>query len=429
MSLTYISTRGGGEPLGIREALSMGLAADGGLFVPSEFPRIDFSRLGEDLTLAELAPEVLKPFFASDPKLSAALPEICAAAFNFPTPLTKVPKRPGDFFLELYHGPTSAFKDVGARFLSGVLTHSSYHSPSSGKRTVIVATSGDTGGAVAAAFHGKPGIEVVILFPRGMVSPRQEKQLCAWGGNVRAFAVDGTFDDCQRIVKEALQTKDRLWLSANSINLGRILPQMAYYAWASLTRSRKSGGKSPAFIVPSGNLGNSLAALWAKKIGFPVGPVVLALNANRGVADYFDTGVFTPTRAQPTLANAMDVGNPSNLERLRSLYPTLKELKREVSAVSFSDSEISEEIRMSEKEWGQALCPHSSTATLARKLQSLPSEWIMVLTAHPAKFETIVEPLIGRKIDLPPALEEILERPARSESIPPTYAALKSLLG
>lgn len=432
LMIDYVSTRGGGSHLGIRQALEAGLASDGGLFIPCEFPLFDMDALSGGIkgvvSLAELAPEVLEPFFLSDPKLASALPEVCARAFNFPTPLTPVPERPGDFFLELYHGPTSAFKDVGARFLAGILEGADTAIDRK-TRTVIVATSGDTGGAVAAAFHSKPGFNVVILFPNGMVSPRQEKQLCAWGGNVRAFAVDGTFDDCQRIVKEAFQDPSRTWVSANSINLGRILPQMAYYAWASLMCARANGGKAPGFIIPSGNLGNSLAALWAKKIGFPVGPIVLALNANRGVADFLDSGVFTPARAIATLANAMDVGNPSNLERFRSLYPTVDKLKLDVSAYSFTDREIEAEIGTSEGEWGQPVCPHTATATLARKVieNREPSgvrEWIMVSTAHPAKFETIVEPLIGRIVDMPPALKEILRRPAESKTIAPSYHAL-----
>ncbi len=439
--IQYVSSRGGGKPLGIQAALGAGLAegaglaADGGLFVPDRFPKFQIEDFPAGLSLAEFAPRLLAPFFESDAELSAALPAICQSAFNFPTPLTPVPgpSHAGDFILELYHGPTCAFKDVGARFLAGVMAS---RSAGTEKRTVIVATSGDTGGAVAAAFHGKPGIEVIILYPKGMVSPRQEHQLCAWGGNVRAFQVEGTFDDCQRVVKEALgsqATTGRQWLSANSINLGRILPQMTYYAWAGVERFRKNGGVAPGFIVPSGNLGNSLAAVWAKMAGFPVGKVVLALGANRSVADFLETGTFRVVPALATLANAMDVGNPSNLERLRALYPDVSHLRNEIKAYSFSDAEISGEIRSSEREWGQVLCPHSAVAALARRRVSTagagPHEWIMVATAHPAKFESTVEPLIGRAVELPPALREILKRPASRLEISPSYPALLSALG
>jgi threonine synthase len=435
-AVQYISTRDATRTVGIREALEAGLAPDGGLFVPDHFPKFRAEDFRAGLSLAEFAPIVLAPFFGTDSELSTALPEICRSAFNFPTPIFRVPGEghSGDFILELYHGPTCAFKDVGARFLAGVMT---LKQDNKVKRTVIVATSGDTGGAVAAAFHRKPDIEVVILYPKGMVSPRQEHQLCAWGDNVRAFEVKGTFDDCQRVVKEALgstatasaaSASNRKWLSANSINLGRILPQMTYYAWASLERFRKNGGVAPGFIVPSGNLGNSLAAVWAKKAGFPIGKVVLALNSNRGVADYLQSGVLKAARAVPTLANAMDVGNPSNLERLRSLYPDVGVLREVVEAFSFSDQEISNEIRGSEREWGQILCPHSAVATLARRRLPAGGEWIMVATAHPAKFETIVEPLIGKKVELPAALREILKRPAEKSTIPASYAELVSAL-
>ncbi len=418
--MKFVSTRGAG-PVSIREALEAGLAPDGGLFVPTEFPKLgpkDFENL---TTLSEIGGRLLGPFFVDDPGVSVTLGEICHSAFDFPTILRKVPKRPKDFILELFHGPTCAFKDVGARFLARVTAPGR----SEKMQTVIVATSGDTGGAVAAAFHKLRGVEVVILFPKGKVSPRQEHQLCAWGDNIRAFAVEGDFDACQRIVKEALldRASGRDWRSANSINLGRVLPQMVYYAQASLAHP------DAGFIIPSGNLGNALAALWAKKIGLPIGPVVLALNANRVIADFFESGVYQPASTIATIANAMDVGNPSNLERLRALYPKMDDLRANVRAESVSDDEIRNEIRTSEAEWGQALCPHTATAAvIRRRLAKEPGfgdrEWILVSTAHPAKFESIVEPLIGHPVELPGALKEILRRPATSETIEPTYAAL-----
>lgn len=421
--MKFVSTRGASPAVSVSEALERGLAPDGGLFVPEDFPYIDLRMLDGRTTLAEIGEVLLHPFFAEDSRLSEALSEICRISFSFPTPLVSVPGRPGDFILELFHGPTSAFKDVAARFLANVLTHGP-----GVKGTVVVATSGDTGGAVAAAFAGKPGIEVVILYPDGKVSARQEAQLCGWGGNVRAFAVDGTFDDCQRVVKEVLLTRDgnRNWLSANSINLGRVLPQMVYYAQVSLARKRAGATHDAGFIIPTGNLGNALAALWAKKIGMPIGPIVLALNANRGLVDYLANGSFAPNATISTLANAMDVGNPSNLERLRGLAPDVSFLRKEVRAESVGDAEIRAEIRGSEAEWGQALCPHTATAAVARKRLGTGSdaEWILVATAHPAKFEAIVEPLIGHTLPIPSALAEILRRPAVKTAIPATLSAL-----
>jgi threonine synthase len=410
----FVSTRGVAASVGIAEALEKGLASDGGLFVPENFPPLDLQKLAGKTALAEIGAEILRPFFSGDTRLAEALPEITREAFSFPTPVVPAPGRRGDFILELYHGPTSAFKDVGARFLASALTRGI-----GARGTVIVATSGDTGGAVAGAFFGKPGIDVVILFPKGMVSPRQEAQLCAWGGNIRAFAVDGNFDDCQRVVKEALLDRDgpRNWLSANSINLGRIFPQMVYYAKSALEHP------GAGFIIPTGNLGNALAAFWAKKIGLPLGPIVFALNANRGIADYVAGREFGDAKTVATLANAMDVGSPSNLERLRNLAPELKAMRAE----SVSDEEIRAEIRSSEKEWGQPLCPHTATAAVARKRigeNSGTREWILVSTAHPAKFESIVEPLIGHAIEVPAALAEILRRPAEKTEIAPRYADL-----
>jgi threonine synthase len=429
--MKFVSTRGAG-PVTIREALEAGLAPDGGLFVPTEFPHLGPKFFDNLTTLPEFGKRLLGPFFADDPGIIATLGEICDTAFDFPTLLRPVPGRPKDFILELFHGPTCAFKDVGARFLARVTAPGR----SVKMQTVIVATSGDTGGAVAAAFHKLRGVEVVILFPKGKVSPRQEHQLCAWGDNIRAFAVEGDFDSCQRIVKEALldSAAERDWRSANSINLGRVLPQMVYYAQASILRKRLNpNAPDPGFIIPSGNLGNALAALWAKKIGLPIGPIVLSLNANRVIADFLKTGVYAPAPTIATTANAMDVGNPSNLERLRALYPNLEDLRADVRAESVSDDEIRNEIRTSEVEWGQVLCPHTATAAVVRRrLAKEPDfedrEWILVSTAHPAKFETIVEPLVGHAVELPGALKEILRRKATFDTIAPTYAALLARL-
>jgi threonine synthase len=297
---------------------------------------------------------------------------------------------------------------------------------------VIVATSGDTGGAVAAAFHGKAGVEAAVLYPKGRISPRQETQLTCWGGNVRAFAVDGSFDDCQALAKSAFQDEKLSsafeLLSANSINIGRILPQAVYYAWASV-KYREETGREAGFVVPTGNLGNGLACIWAREMGFPIREVALALNANRPIADFLTSGVWKPAASVATLANAMDVGNPSNLERLRFLYPDVEKLKKVVRARSFTDDEIRAAIRAAKKDWGETLCPHTATSyAFARELGD--KDWIMVATAHPAKFEGIVEPLIGGKVPVPPELETLLKRPVKREEIPADLTVLrKALLG
>lgn len=439
--MKFKSTRGG-PAVSLRIALEAGLAPDGGLFVPESFPTLspdDFKvnfdaplHLAE-ASLVEVGTQLLTPFFKDDELLSSKLPEICARTFKFDIPLSPVPGRSGDFILELYHGPTSAFKDVGARFLAECISTLAHESPSGKKRTVIVATSGDTGGAVAAAFFEKPGIDVVILFPKGRVSPRQEAQLCAWGGNIKAIEVNGTFDDCQRLVKETLlegASSDRAYLSANSINLGRILPQMIYYAHAGLKATRGENGIPPDFIIPSGNLGNALACLWAKKIGLPIGRVHLAFNANRGVVEDMDSGNFHPRPTIQTLANAMDVGNPSNLERILSLYPKLDDLKRDLTADSVEDAEISQVIKTSQAQWGQILCPHTATAAQVRtRIKSFKNQrFVLVSTAHPVKFESIVEPLILETLSIPESLAKILKRPTAKKEMDPNLPSLKRIL-
>jgi threonine synthase len=268
---------------------------------------------------------------------------------------------------------------------------------------------------VAAACHRRAGIEVGVLFPDGGVAPRQAKQLTCWDDNIHSFAVAGSFDDCQRMVKSAFAREDwprgRGLSSANSINVGRLLPQMAYYAIASL-RYRHQRGREPGFIVPSGNIGNSVGAFWARKIGFPFERIALATNANRTVADWFEDGRWRPRPSVRTLANAMDVGDPSNMERLFDLYPSQDELRSDFTVLSVDDETIRHEIARGIERWGQIWCPHTATAVHLR--DRLPGEdWIVVATAHPAKFDSIVEPLIGREVPVPPQLAALLKRPSR----------------
>jgi threonine synthase len=275
----------------------------------------------------------------------------------------------------------------------------------------------------------------VVLYPKGLVSPTQEQQLTCWGDNVRSLAVRGSFDDCQRLVKEAfldapLRSQTQL-SSANSINLGRLLPQSVYYAAASLAVLRRYG-EPASFIIPSGNLGNALACLWARQLGLPIAEVVLAHNANRSVPDYLAGGEWRPRASIPTLASAMDVGNPSNMERLLALFPQLRALRAAVSAFTVSDEQIRARIRAGFEEFGQIWCPHTATAAEAWQRLEPPQRdgrrWVLVATAHPAKFPEIVSPLIGRPVPVPESLAALFARPRQSVEIDAGLDSLRAVL-
>lgn len=432
----YISTRqSAGSPThraSLSEAIARGIAADGGLYVPGDFPQVTtrlFDGVGE---LPEIGERLLAPFAEGDP-LADELRAICRQAFDFPAPLVPLDQAPAPAsVLELYHGPTCAFKDFGARFLAACMERIRNNEPR--KLTILVATSGDTGGAVAAAFHNKPWVEVVVLYPKGLVSGRQAQQLSCWGGNVRTFAVNGSFDECQRMVKEAfldaaLKESHQL-SSANSINIGRLLPQMVYYAKAGLELWRQLGRRAN-FIIPTGNLGNAMACMWARHIGLPIGEIVLATNANQSVTDYLRSGEWQPRASVPTLASAMDVGNPSNMERLRALHPDFEELQGQVGASSVDDIEIRGTLRRDSHELGRVWCPHTATAAkVYRRMLSRGARghWVIVSTAHPAKFEDIVEPQTGQKVPVPPSLAKLLSLPRQESALEPTLQALRTQL-
>ncbi len=429
--MQFVSTRGEQQPVGLSTALRRGLAPDGGLYVPQEWPATPVSALRADPALAALAAKFLAPFAAGD-ALEAALPEITAEAFNFPAPLVALEdERLG--VLELFHGPTAAFKDFGARFLAAAFTQLRQGATQS--LQILVATSGDTGGAVAAAFHRRTGIEVAVLFPLGQVSPTQQQQLSCWGGNVRTLGVRGSFDDCQRLVKQAFvdaALRERWELSsANSINLGRLLPQAVYYLATSLAL-REQWGEPASFVIPSGNLGNATACVWAQRLGAPIAQIVLAHNANRTVPDYLAEGVLRPRPSIATLASAMDVGNPSNLERLSALYPGAARLGAVVSAVSVDDDAIRARIRADYERYGVIWCPHTATAAEAwarlSAAQRGPGPWVLVATADPAKFREIVEPLVGRPVPVPESLDRLFRLPARFLEIDATLDALRAAL-
>ena len=431
--MKFIST-GRSPPVCIEQAIMSGTAPDGGLYVPESLPNFALSDFDSiDLTATDAFSQVgerfLQPFFAGS-SLAQELEAICRNALNFPVPLRRLESGEAEdgsglSVLELFHGPTAAFKDVGARFLAATMVRiieaGRYAEP---PVTIIVATSGDTGAAVAAAFHRKAGTRVLVLFPEGRVSARQQHQLTCWGDNIISLAVRGEFDDCQRLAKAAfadpeLNEKHNL-CSANSINVGRLLPQAAYYAKASLEHYRKTGQRSN-FIVPTGNLGNGFACVWARRMGLPIEQIIFATNANATIPDFLESGDWVPRTSKATLASAMDVGDPSNMERLRALCGAASEIRKVVSAYSVNDEIIRATIRDEYDRHGMAWCPH--TATALHVYRDLPSSlrdarhWVAVATAHAAKFDAIVEPLLGATLEPPAELAELLKWPAKFDTI------------
>jgi len=428
MTMQFVSTRGA-QSVNLDTALVNGIADDGGLYVPVDLPQFEVADFADAHSLNDVAAVLLAPFFDGS-SLQNDLSAILEETFKFPIPVTPVKSSQGEAnLLELYHGPTAAFKDVGAGFLAACLSR--LEGDAASPLTILVATSGDTGGAVAAAFDQRPGMRVVVLFPDGRVSERQAHQLTCWSDNVLSIAVSGSFDDCQALVKAALAdqslAQDFRFSSANSINIGRLLPQATYYADASLRHYRETGNK-PGFIIPTGNLGNAHACMMAREMGLPIGPVVLAVNENRTIPDYLETLEWLPRASVQTLASAMDVGDPSNMERLRGLLGDADELRERLSVVSVTDEQIRTSIKQDFVDFGFATCPHTATAThVWRHLageQRAKTDWVLVATAHPAKFETIVEPLIATTIPLPPELKAILSRPSHSVTIAPSLDGL-----
>lgn len=420
--MRFASTRGKAPTGTLSEAIRNGAAPDGGLYLPERVPQV--AGRDADPSLPAFAAAMLRPFFEGD-ALGRELDAICAEAFDFPLPIAQPdPERPGLRVLELFHGPTGAFKDFGARFLMACFDRI-------GDRreplTVLAATSGDTGGAVGCAAEGRTAVRAFILYPKGRVSPFQELQLTCWGEPVRALEVDGDFDDCQRLVKaafaDAALSEEHRLTSANSINIGRLLPQMAYAGWAA-TRLFAETGRKPGFIVPTGNLGHGFATIYARAMGLPIGPVRLATNANRTLSDWHVSGRYEPRPSLATIANAMDVGAPSNFERLIALSPELRQADVEL----VDDDAILDRIRAEYEATGYVWCPHSATAAEAyarlAEAHRVERPWIAAATAHPFKFAEEIEPLIGARIQPPRALAAIIGREARKVPIAPELPAL-----
>ena len=400
--------------------------------MPESLPRLDEALLRDlaSRSPAELGTAVSAPFV--DALTDAERAELVADTLDFDIPLVDLGA--GVWVLELFHGPTLAFKDVGARFMARLMARWAGDDPR-GPLTVLTATSGDTGGAVAQAFAGLDGVRVAVLYPRGKVSPLQEKQFTTLGGNVQALAVEGDFDDCQRLAKEAFRDRGlgrevRL-TSANSINIGRLLPQMFYYFQA--VARLPEGAGAPLFSTPSGNFGNLTAGLMAREIGLPCRGFVAATNVNDAVPRYLASGRYQPDPARPTLSNAMDVGDPSNFERMLWLYEDdVDRMRRVVAGSRHDDAATTAVMRRVHEDRGYLLDPHTAVGYLGlrARLAELPepAPGIVLATAHPAKFRDEIEPLLGFEVELPGRLRRCLELESRAVEMPARLDALKSFL-
>ena len=429
--MRYYSTRNKNEAASFAVAALAGLAPDGGLYVPEEVPRYSAavkSSLGT-MAFTDIAFETIRPWVEADIP-GPVLEEIVHSAYPFTAPLVKAGDR---LVLELFHGPTAAFKDFGARFMARAFSY--LRRGEEKPLRILVATSGDTGGAVADGFYGVEGITVTVLYPKGRVTPLQERQIAGLKGNITALAVEGSFDDCQRLVKQAFgddDLKKRLVLSsANSINISRLIPQALYYA-AAAGRFLADHALNACFSVPSGNFGNLTAGLYAYKMGAPIGRFIAATNINKTVPDYLESGNYETRLSQATLSNAMDVGAPSNFERMEAHF-SWEEMQGLILGASVTDDETRETISEVFSSWGYCLDPHSAVGwraseKLADKLaDKLKEAVIVVSTAHPAKFAETVEPLTG-PIPVPPSLQKAMERSVEARTIPVELDALKGCL-
>lgn len=421
--MKYYSLNKQSPVVDFKEATIRGQAPDKGLYFPERIPSIpaSFFENIDKLSEEEIAFQVIRPYVeAAIP--DDALQQIVAETVNFPIPL--VPITDDIYSLELYHGPTLAFKDVGARFMSRCLGY--FSKDRSEKVTVLVATSGDTGGAVANGFYNVDGVEVVILYPSGKVSSVQEKQLTTLGGNIRALEVEGSFDDCQKLVKQAFADPDlnkKLFLtSANSINVARWLPQQFYYFFA--YKQWKDKANPPVICVPSGNFGNICAGILAHISGLPVNHFIAACNANEVVPRFLQTQQYIPAPAVPTISNAMDVGNPSNFVRILELFDNqFLELKNKLSSNSISDEETRMTIKNVFLKSGYLLDPHGAVgyAALDEYLKTSKAKGILLETAHPVKFYDVVESVINGKIPVPHSIHSLLDKNKRSIKIRNNY--------
>ena len=430
--MKYRSTLHRSPEVSLREAVLHGSAPDGGLYMPVAIPRLEsgFLERLSSLAFAEIAAEV-GGAFTGDEVPNAILEKIALEAFNFPVPL--VPLGDRLHVLELFHGPTLAFKDFGARFMARLMEY--FVAESGHELTVIVATSGDTGSAVAQAFLGVPGIRVVILYPAGRVSDAQEKQLTTLGQNITALEVSGSFDDCQRLAKQALADRaigEKFAItSANSINIARLIPQSFYY-FAAIAQLGAANAL-PVFSVPSGNFGNLTGGLLAKRMGLGVAQFIAATNVNDVVPEFLRSGQMIPRASRHTISNAMDVGNPSNFARIVDLYGNdLQAIRHDIWGCSFSDEETLRVMHDVEQRYGYVLDPHAAVGVLGWQIyakQNHPgTQGIVLATAHPAKFAETVARATGVLPEMPERLAVSLDRPKRSIPFPNRFSELQEFL-
>ena len=391
--MQFYSTRNHSHKISFKQALFKNLAPDGGLYMPDSIPKftskeIEIMRTG---SLQKVAYRVLKKFIDDIPESN--LKKIIGKSYGFPIPLKKMGE---NFYLELFHGPTMAFKDFGVGTLAKLIEHVILKNKK--KIMILTATSGDTGGAVAQAFSNIKRVKAVILFPENQISKLQEDQMTKVAENIYPIAIEGSFDDCQKIVKTIFKNQEKIigdyeLVSANSINIGRLLPQVVYYVYASL----KFKNMRVRFVVPSGNMGNITAAIIAKRMGAPIDSFIIACNANDPVVTYYKTGKYTGKKSVRTLSNAMDIGNPNNFERILDLYNNSHDLfKRDIKAVSISDAETIKTIKKIYKEYDYMIDPHTAVAVkAAEKLRSSNLHNIIVATASPVKFASEIKKATG----------------------------------
>lgn len=430
--MKYYSTNGLAPAASLKEAVIKGLAGDKGLYMPERINKLPdaFIRDMKNKSFQELAYSVADAYFGEDIE-GDTLKQIVYDTLQFDTPLVRVSE--SIYSLELFHGPTLAFKDVGARFMARLLAHFIRKEGQQDVK-VLVATSGDTGSAVANGFLGVPGIRVYVLYPKGKVSPIQEVQFTTLGQNITALEVDGTFDDCQALVKSAFmdqELNERLKLtSANSINVARFLPQSFYYFYAYAQLDKLGLAQEVVFSVPSGNFGNITAGIFAQWMGLPVKRFIAANNRNRVFLDYLQTSRYVPRPSVPTIANAMDVGDPSNFARIYNLYGgNHPDITENISGYSYTDEEIGETINEIYRKEKYLLDPHGACAYKALAESLRPGEsGIFLETAHPAKFLETVENIIGKKVEIPEKLQQFMLGTKQSIELPKTFDAFKAYL-
>ncbi len=431
--MIYRSTNGNAADVSLEEAVVKGLAPDRGLYMPLEFPVMpeDFFKRLPSMSLQEIAVEVATALFGEDIE-PEKLRELTEDALNFPIPLVKV--KDNIYSLELFHGPTLAFKDVGARFMARLL---GYFNRDNKDRlvNVLVATSGDTGSAVANGFLGVEGVRVFVLYPKGKVSPIQEAQFTTLGQNIVALEVDGTFDDCQALVKQAFLdeelNEEMMLTSANSINVARFLPQMFYYfhAWGQLA-TKGVDMENVVVCVPSGNFGNITAGLIAKRMGLPIKRFIAANNANDIFYKYLESGEYNPRPSVQTIANAMDVGDPSNFARVLDLYGHDHDrIAAEIEGCTYTDTQIADSVRRCLEETGYQLDPHGTVGyrALEEKLQS-GETGVFLETAHPAKFKSTVEEITDKEVEIPDRLAAFMKGEKQSVELAADFGQFKNLL-